>query len=393
MKRIINRSIAMMLCFMTTLGVCACAHPEVNVRTENNSEDTVVLTDETKGSELEKGSQENRFEDFIAKIDYPKYTVLDSSTPGFVGRWFEKEINGVKHMVTLNDGSSFYFLTEGADRFDVNFTLITSNTIPYFSYSIDGSAPVRQLITRSGVELPDNGIHTVCIRADGMSEKIGKWENEIGIALKNVMVNVGELVGLMPRNKVIAFYGDSITEGVNALGRGANSDVNSATSAYPYFCTQALGAVEYNVGFGASGVRKAGSFNTFINAIDFLSATRKVDDGFRPDVIVVNHGTNDTASSDADFMKDLKTALDRLIAKYPDVPIFYMIPFSQRKAMAIRSVCREYGDKITVVETATWKVTLTDSLHPDAAGAENAGTRLAEKIKEKLGEGFFAVSQ
>ncbi len=398
MKNILVRAGALLLCFVMLVGVCACARSDGSGDTESteasSEKDTGRAPNETEKPEPEKESTpESRRADFIAGIDYPKYTILDSATPGFVGRWFERKINGTNHMVTLNDGSSFYFLTDGADSFDVNFTLVTANTVPYFSYSIDGAVPVRQLITSSRVELPDNGLHTVCIRADGMSEKIGKWESEIGVALKNVTVNGGELFGLMPRNKVIAFFGDSITEGVNALGRGANSDVNSATAAYPYFCTQALGAVEHNVGYGASGVCKTGSFNTFINAIDYLSSTRKVDDSFHPDVIVVNHGTNDTEWADADFMQELRKSLDRLIEKYPDVSIFYMIPFSRRKAMAIRSVCREYGEKITVVETVTWNVTLTDTLHPDAAGAENAGKRLAEKIKERLGEDFFAVAQ
>ena len=328
-------------------------------------------------------------ESFIARFSYPKYKLLNSSSLGFVGRWFSKSIGDIPCMVTLNDGSAFHFLTDGADSVDVNFIHVTPTTIPYFSYSIDGAEPIRQLITNPKITLPDNGKHTVCIRADGLTESVGKWDKELGFALKSVNVNNGRLVGIIPQNKVIAFFGDSITEGVNVFGVGGNSDVNSATHAYPYYCTRILKATEYNVGYGGSGICKSGSFNTFIHAIDYLSETRKVDDSFRPDVIVVNHGTNDQKYTATEFESGLRKALDRLVNKYVGIPIFYMIPFSQRRAEVIRKICGEYGDVIDVIETASWDIPLTDNLHPNVIGSQNAGEQLAKILKTNLGEDFF----
>ena len=147
---------------------------------------------------------------------------------------------------------------------------------------------------------------------------------------------------------------------------------------------------------------KEGSFNTFINAIKYLSKGREVDPSFKPDVIVVNHGTNDKASeSDTVFINALKEALECLIEKYPDTPIFYMMPFSQRSVGAIQKTLDTYfaDADITVVETASWGITstlgpafLTDSLHPNAVGARVAGIKLAAAIEEKLGEDFFKVN-
>ncbi|MBQ9112424.1 MAG: hypothetical protein IJY08_02475 [Clostridia bacterium] len=45
------------------------------------------------------------------------------------------------------------------------------------------------------------------------------------------------------------------------------------------------------------------------------------------------------------------------------------------------------------MESVTWRVTLTDDLHPDPAGAKKAGEKLAEAIKAKLGEDFFKSGQ
>lgn len=327
---------------------------------------------------------------WLEGIAYPSYKLLGKSTPGFVGRWFEKDIDGVKHNVTLSDGSTFHFMTDGANSFDVNFTVITTGKTPFFAYSIDGAQPIRQHITIPTVQLPDNGKHTVCIWADGMTEGEGKWVEEKGFALKDITVNDGKVYGIIPQNKVIAYYGDSITEGIRALNMLADSDGNSATHAYPYYCSKMLGAVTHSVGYGATGIISVGSFNTFINAITNISENVSEIEGFVPDVIVINHGTNDSRFADNQFKNELKKALDVMVEKYPSTPIFYAIPFGQQKAGLIRFVTEEY-ENITVVETKDWNITFIDGVHPDGAGAQVAGINLAKAILEKLGEEFFRV--
>lgn len=343
----------------------------------------------TEGSS-EKDVKDAEYRIYLEGIAYPSYELLDGEEPGFAGRWFEKEINGEKHTVTLSDGSTFYFLTDGADTFNVDFTVITTGKTPYFAYSIDGAEPVRQHITEPSVSLPDNDIHTVCIWADGMTEGEGKWKDEKGFALKNVTVNAGSVRGIRPNNKIIMYYGDSITEGIRALNMNADSDGNSATNAYPYHCSKTLGATTYSVGYGATGIISVGSFNTFIKAIDNISEKVPEND-VKPDVIVINHGTNDSSYMDKKFKELLAEALERLIEKYPDTPIFYLIPFGQYKADAIRETCANFSDKITVIETKDWKITFTDSVHPDVDGAKTAGENLAAAIAEKLGYEFFNV--
>lgn len=383
--------VSLVMCLVVLL-VCGCSKDIISM--DDMSEDGDFVQESTNYLQSESNletTEVNEYQEYLNSIS-PKYVLLDTTTPGFVGRWFEKKVRGINHMVTLNDGSALYFMTDGAKSFNVEFTLITEQ-VPYFAYSVDGSEPVRQLITSPVVELPDDGKHIVRIFADGLYAYEGKWNYERGFAFKTVSVDMGDLFGIMPQSKVIAYYGDSITEGIAALGSGNSSTTNSGTSAYPYFCSEVLGAVTYNAGYSASGVCKEGSFKPFIEAIDNISRLTKVDATFAPDVIVVNHGTNDSSYGSQEFITELKKALDRLIEKYPDTPIFYMIPFGQYKASDIRSTIALYAGKadITIVETQSWSIQFTDGVHPTAKGAKEAGEKLASAIKAKLGKEFFAV--
>ena len=377
-----------------TIALCSCS----SEKTGETGETTEYLESET---EVETTVLDT-YQEFLDGLTYLNFELGEQNSPTFVGRWFEKNINDASHMVTLNDGSALYFMTDGASSVDVVFTNICKYEDPYFSYSIDGAEPVRQHVTKPEVALPDDKMHVVIIYTDGIDENAeSKWVHEVGFAFKKISVETGSVYGIKPKNKVIAYYGDSITEGVNALTRGSNAESNSGTKSYAYFCSQALGAVTHNVGYGASGVTKEGSFNTFIKAIQYLSRGREVDPNFKPDVIVVNHGTNDNvAANDTTFIMALKDALECLMEKYPDTPIFYMMPFSQRSVGAIQKTLDTYfaDADITVVETASWGITttlgpafLTDSLHPNAVGAKVAGVKLAAAIEEKLGEDFFKV--
>jgi lysophospholipase L1-like esterase len=306
-----------------------------------------------------------------------------------MGRWFDKDIEGTPHKVTLTDGAHLYFLIENAASFDVTFTVITTGEEPYFAYSIDGAEPIRQHITEPTVTLPDNGRHTVRIIADGMTEGEGKWDREKGFAVKSVTpAEGGSIVGIKPTEKVIFFYGDSITEGIRALNMNATSDGNSATNAYSWQCAETLGVTPYLIGYGASGIIMPGSFHTMLNAIDYLSDGRPVDDSISPDIIVVNHGTNDVGQNRQLFEEQLTVTLNRLREKYPEAPIVYLIPFEQTHARVIPGVV-EKMENAYVIETRGWKISYTDGIHPDVAGAKYAGEQLAAALVEIFGEDYI----
>ena len=391
----LKRFLALLLTAVMLFSLVACGG-------NTDVDEAPDVIDSANGSEDDSGGDQNAEQpdpkelsktesiEYLKSVEYLDFELLDSAEPYFFGRWFDKEINGEPHKVTVTDGSAFYFLISNASSFDLDFTVITTMEEPYFAYSIDGVEPVRQHITESTVTLPDTERHTVRIIADGMTEGEGKWKEEKGFAFKGIRVPDGaEIYGIKPTNKVIFYYGDSITEGIRALNMNANSDGNSATNSYPWYCSEKLGAVTYSIGYGASGVTKEGSFNTFIKAIDYNSENREVDDGIKPDLIVINHGTNDTGTTPRIFKTKLADAIKRLQEKYEGVKIVYLVPFIQAHADDIAAVVSEL-DNVYLVETADWGISFTDNgYHPDVAGAKKAGEMLADALVEIAGEDFF----
>ena len=85
---------------------------------------------------------------YLDTVTYRDFVLTGEDQPYYMGRWFDKEIEGVNHKVTLTDGAHLYFLIENAASFDVTFTVITKTEEPYFAYSIDGGEMIRQHITQ-----------------------------------------------------------------------------------------------------------------------------------------------------------------------------------------------------------------------------------------------------
>jgi hypothetical protein len=167
------------LSFENTVGISIatradCVDTEIAVYLKKLSESTYLTVELGLQTIHDKTARNiNRchtYQDFLDEITYLNFELGNQDSPTFVGRWFEKKINDVSHMVTLNAGSALYFMTDGAKSVDVVFTNICKYEDPYFSYSIDGSEPVRQHVTKCKVELPDDGMHVVIIYADGIDE-------------------------------------------------------------------------------------------------------------------------------------------------------------------------------------------------------------------------------
>ena len=386
-----KRILAITLCLLMLTVFVAC-----NTKSNEPAETTAATTEATTvATTAADEPKEPSLEEYLSTVEYQSFVLTGKNEPYFMGRWFEKEIGGVSHMVTVTDGSLFYFLTEGATSFDVNFTVITEKETPYFAYSIDGETPVRQLITNKTVALPDDKPHTVRIIADCMSSGEDKWVGEKGFALKSVTASEGGVIhGIKPEDKVIFYFGDSITEGINALGNG--SQYNSATNSYSWLCSEALGATHYSVGYSGTGITRGiaegKSFDHFASAVDHLSRDRIVSDGIKPDVIVINHGCNDVEmSTDANlFRSNLLAGIEKLETMYPDTPIYYVVPFDQKWSLKLGIILKNC-ENVTIIQTAGWATAdmYTDGIHPSAAGAQVLASKLAVALKEQLGADFF----
>jgi lysophospholipase L1-like esterase len=146
-----------------------------------------------------------------------------------------------------------------------------------------------------------------------------------------------------------------------------------------------LGVTPYNIGYGASGLIRVGWFHTMEKAMDYLSWQHPVEESpaanQQPDLIVINHGTNDGGFLPQEFTVALRGTLAQLYKKYPDVPVVYVIPLIQAHAAVIRRLMADYPNGY-VIETEGWPVTFTDGIHPNGAGAKIMGERIAKEIRE-----------
>ena len=350
---------------------------------------------EYKGqSEIINDDLLNRIEKFnslpsLTNFLLPRYTQINEPV-GFVGRWFDSTISGTNVKSTINQGSELYFKVKNTTSINVNFIVNTAYKTPYFAYSIDGADMTRQLVTSPTLPTVSLDEHIIRVVVDGVTEAENKWIGEKGFAFKDITVDsTGTVTGVLPKNKKIMFFGDSITEGIRVLNMNADSEGNSATGAFPYIASTNLNAISYRVGFGGAGVTKGGNGGvpSLINFIDNMTKN-KLAPYYEPDIIVVNIGTNDF-DADTDVFKSQYTAvINRLLIKYSGTPLFIMVPFNGAKKSEITDITNNKKG-VYMVDTTGWDISTTDGLHPDVAGSIKAGTKLSDYIISTLGRNYF----
>jgi len=332
------------------------------------------------------------------------YAELEGEEYGFMGRWFDYEhSDGNTYKATITPGAEMFFKVSGTTKVDFKLNCNSNlHDVPYVAVSVDGCAPERVRTHRTNAVTIASGLdadkeHYIRVIVDSFSSSQGsRWTEGNGLIFDKVIVDEGgTITGLMPKNPVVAYYGDSITEGLAALsteGQGMYTTSSSAINAYPFTASHLIGAVSHTSGYGSTGItieKGLGNVPNCITVIDNMIQDTPI---VMPelDAIVVNHGHNDlnAAVSDEDFAKGYREVLVRLREKHPDTPILAVVPYAQRYVEAIKGVVEELDDdNIYYISTADWEYTTTDGVHPDAAGGKALGTRLAAEIGKVLGLG------
>lgn len=347
------------------------------------------VTAKAKGTADIKATYEGKTYKCKVTVKYKTYTSKDGITYkdvkgdfGRSGRWFKKTVGGGKYYFTNTGGSAIYFKVVGSKYINVNFVQNISIATPFFAYSVDGGSMKRQKVRESKISVGNTKTHYVRLVVDAVAEQENRW-GEVGVGVKSIVpvTKEGVVTAIQPQNAMVAFYGDSITEGVRALNMALLPTGTSATNSYAWYCAEQLDMIPYYAGYGGSGIIKTGSFNTCYNAITSFSASRKADK-YDADVIVLEHGTNDVDVPGSTFTSEYRRVLEKLHKDHPKAYIMAMIPLKQRHDQDIRDACR--GLKyVTVVETSGWKISYTDGLHPNAKGGKTMGKNLAKVIASK----------
>jgi lysophospholipase L1-like esterase len=189
-----------------------------------------------------------------------------------------------------------------------------------------------------------------------------------------------------PRRLLV--YGDSITEGVRALGESAadDTDRNDAMMGWAFRLGALLGAEVGVVGFGATGLSVGGSGGVpaLPSSYAQIFAGTARDFSNAPDLVVINIGTNDGAANTVAAATGL---LNGLLAACPGRPIALLRPFNGAQAanlQAAAAACAapglvHYIDTGTMLDPAFGVDTL--GLHP--AGPNNLG-RIAPALAAAL---------
>ena len=302
---------------------------------------------------------------------------------GFVGRWWTEKDNDKDYHMTNNDGSEVFFRTSGSETITPIWYKKGIATNVYYAYSID-NGPINRVLTGTAITIGDQQEHIVRLTVDGVTEGDGKkWSGNYAIGFGGLSENV-QTTGLLPHSPLIHFYGDSITEGVRALGittTGDMGDTNSVTGSYSYMTAKKLTAAPYIVGYGATGIEATGSFNTLINTISNLCDGKNLTVKQEPDLIVVNMGTNDASNPAQQFSNDYTAAINHLRVMYPGVQIACMVPFNQTHANDIASAIAGIPE-CSLISTEGWAADMefADGTHPTVKGAEVASDKLAQAL-------------
>lgn len=302
---------------------------------------------------------------------------------GYLGRWISKTLDSGPCKVTTAPGAFLEFEIAGTTALDVRLDSLMRDTPFYWAWQLDGGTPVRERTGLCTIRLPDAERHVVRITADGIWETTNRWKGEEGFALRAIDPGSGSCSPHPLEGKVIAYYGDSITEGDCVFGPNSAPIRDSAVNGYATRSATALGCLPFCCGYGGTGVIERGSFAPAPEAVTHYSRGRIAPE-FSADLVVLEYGTNDRQVPEMPFGRAYAALLDEVSRLHPEAPVFCMVPLSQIHAAEIRS-CAAAHENSHAVETATWEVALVaDGIHPSSKGAETMARELAAELSPHL---------
>ncbi|WP_159053085.1 GDSL-type esterase/lipase family protein [Streptomyces regalis] len=297
---------------------------------------------------------------------------------------------------TVNSGSRLRFRFTG-DSVHALFD-VASITVPAQIYeSVDGGPKRLHAVDRSDLEITADGRgpHSLEISVKDVFSRANRWTPPLqtGVVLTGLRLDDGGHLLHQPARSArkLAFYGDSITQGVMALCEANTSDCADGTEAYPTLVADALRASLTQVGFGRQGVIQTGNGGVPAapDAYGWNHAGSRAESDRRADVIVVNQGTNDAAYGSDEFRGAYRVYLDQLRAAAPHARILALRPFNGAHADDITAVVGELADpRIEFVDTTDWLSSaagdFNGTVHPSTHGHRKVADRLIALLEKGL---------
>jgi lysophospholipase L1-like esterase len=317
---------------------------------------------------------------------------------GFVGRW-ERHYNGTE-AATVNSGSMVRLRFTGRQVTGL-FDVSTITVAPQLWASVDGGPESLVTVDRPEIDLAPaglrSGVHTMRVDVKDTDQVTNRWLpplNDAVIVRGFRLSRGGHLLSPPRPSRVrIAFYGDSITEGIRALGDPLTPDGADGTRTYASVTARALRADLEQVGFGKQGVMRVGVGNvpTAPESFPYNFQGSVADPRFDPDIVVLLQGSNDSVPTDAEFAPAYLSYLRQVRAAAPHAWIFAMEPLIGRHVAVIESDVAQLADpRIVFVNTDGWldrhsTADYTDTVHPTVAGHLKVAERLVPIIGRVTG--------
>ncbi|MBL8236061.1 MAG: hypothetical protein JNM66_01475 [Bryobacterales bacterium] len=272
---------------------------------------------------------------------------------------------------------------------------------PKFRWSVDGE-PLRTGQATARLTLAEGlrpGGHSLVVYLAATDANYDRWsEPRQMVRLRALELDDGATVrrprGL--RKKRVVFFGDSITEGAWNLGDSyrvvekkwvewvKHSD---ATQAWPYYLARSLNA-EYGV-MGSGGMSWLRPSHSNIPPLPeswrfhYKGLAREWRE--RPDMVVVNMGTND---GERDTTAAAARWLGEVRREWPRARIVLLIPFGQQNKARLLAAAESGAEVIDLGPAfaeglnkyGAGSAASFDGLHPNAVTSE----RLAEAVRSRI---------
>ncbi|MGW3951113.1 GDSL-type esterase/lipase family protein [Streptomyces sp. NPDC004752] len=301
--------------------------------------------------------------------------------------------------ITPNSGSQLRFRFTGhilRGKFDTSTTV----SPPQIYVSIDGEAPQLHRVDRDLVDFTPTPLtgnqHTADIVVKDIDEHENRWVVPMRSGLHFTGLQLAPGASLLPTTPSdtlrLVFYGDSITQGVMALGAEATVDCADGTKSFGYLTGRAFQATTHLVGFGGQGLLRPGNggVGTADQSLGWNFHGSPVDPQFEPHAVIVNQGTNDHSYDGAAFRPAYHRYLDRIRGIHPHAWLFAMRPFGGYHAEDIAWAVAHTADARAVyVDTTGWlspsQGDFNDDCHPNMRGHAKAARRLTAVMQATTG--------